>query len=32
LRCEFHVDEEVMGLCIGKLGANITRALETGAL
>ena len=30
LRCEFTIDPEVMGLCIGKNGANITRALETG--
>ena len=31
LRCEFAIDPEVMGLAIGKNGANITRALETGA-
>ena len=31
LRCEFAIDPEVLGLCIGKNGTNITRALETGA-
>lgn len=31
LRCEFPIDPEVMGLAIGKNGANIQRALETGA-
>jgi hypothetical protein len=30
LRCEFPIDPEVMGLAIGKNGANIQRALETG--
>lgn len=30
LRCEFPIDPEVMGLAIGKNGANIARAMETG--
>lgn len=30
LRCEFPIDPEVYGLAIGKNGANIARALETG--